>query len=500
MFRQLFIICSILLPVFLAAQETHGLVAKYYFNQGNTESEFQPEPVKAVGVSFRSDRFGNPSSACYLNGSSNSYLNLGTSAALKPAAGTISIWIRITGEIFAGHGAAWNPVIITKNGPGNDFFEAYCIAYSLVNKRISIANTSSSLNQLTAFSIETMSLEEWHHVVMTYDDSWMCLYVDGVLQDRVIKNFRSVFLATDSVMVGNSANVKNNRFFAGAIDDLRIYSRVLTQEEITALYEEPNPNRLHNILKMAGWILLCVAGLCVIVMLIVAKFKRELRREKEKSRLQSQFYAMEMKVIKAQMNPHFIFNSMNSIQQFILASDIENANTYLVKFSRLLRKILESNTDENISVDNEIDILNKYIELEALRFDHAFTYEIISDSRLSGSATRIPQMMIQPFVENAIWHGLLLKEGNKKLKVTFEQVNEKLLSCTIDDDGVGRRAPAPGESVTKSKSLGIHFITQRLELMKKEWGGDYSVKLIDKRNTDGSSNGTRVIITIPILS
>jgi LytS/YehU family sensor histidine kinase len=224
-----------------------------------------------------------------------------------------------------------------------------------------------------------------------------------------------------------------------------------------------------------------------------------IEQEKEKNRIQRQVYEMETRVLKAQMNPHFIFNSMNSIQQFILANDNANANAYLVKFARLLRKILESSTDEHISLDNELDILNKYIEIESLRFEDAFSYEIVVDDKLNRPDTRIPHMLIQPFVENAIWHGLLMKESDKNLKIFFEYVDEHSLWCVVDDNGAGRRAQKTEGSVPKKKSLGIHFTAQRLELMRKEWGGDYGVEIADKVNAQGVSDGTRVKIKIPIL-
>jgi LytS/YehU family sensor histidine kinase len=309
--------------------------------------------------------------------------------------------------------------------------------------------------------------------------------VNGKLENYASKNFRTKFLATDSVMVGNSANTKNSRFLLGSVDDISIYNRVLNPDQVSELYNEPDPNKMHNILKFLFRIFISFTLMLIIAASVQHKFRKELAKEKEKNKLQSQFYEMEMKVIKAQMNPHFIFNSMNSIQQFILANDTENANAYLVRFSRLLRRILESNADENISIENEIDLLTRYIEIESSRFGHAFVFEIISEDRLSGSLKRIPQMLVQPFVENSIWHGLLPKKGIKKLRVQFEYINEKTIACTIEDNGVGRKKATKNEPLAKHKSLGIRFTEQRLELMKKEWGGNYNVTVTDLLNDDG---------------
>lgn len=479
------------------AQSEEGLVAEFTFNNGTPANSVNGTSAKAVGVTYGEDRFGNPGSACFLSGAVGSYLNLGTGADLKPGQGTISLWVKMMGEVYSGQGYECNPIILTKNSEGDDFFEAYAISYGLESKRIGAAASLSSLNQVPILSTGAFELYGWHHLVMTYSDSALCLYIDGKQESTVAKNFRTRFLATDSVMVGYSANIKNQRYFFGYVDDIAIYNRVLSPDDVADLYTEGDPNRYRNLIIM---VLISLAGIAVMVVLVIRKFRKALEKEKEKNRIQRQVFEMETRVIKAQMNPHFIFNSMNSIQQFILADDTANANTYLVKFARLLRKILESSSDEHISLENEVDILQKYIEIESLRFDHAFSYEIVVDEKLSSPNIRIPHMLIQPFVENAIWHGLLQKESTKDLKVIFGYINENTLSCTIDDNGAGRNARKPERPAGKKKSLGIHFTSQRLELMRKEWGGNLGVEITDKVSAPGVSAGTRVLITIPILN
>lgn len=482
-------------------QSAAGLVAKYSFNAGNANNDLTSKSAKTVGVGFGEDRFGNPESACYLYGNNRSYLNLGINPTLKPRNGSISIWIKMLAEDYAGQGYGLNPIILTKNREGNDFFEAYSIGYGLQNKKICTCCSESEMNQIAVYGNQDLVLGKWHHIVITFNDQSLCLYCDGKLQSCAEKNFPTQFLTTDSVMVGNSANTKNSRFFAGFVDDIAIYNRVLSAQEVSDLYNEADPSRAHIIIKIVLMVFVSLAVLFVLVLLLTRKFKRALEKEREKNRLQRMMFEMEMKVIKAQMNPHFIFNSMNSIQQFILANDTENANTYLVKFARLLRKILESSTDEYISVENEVDILHKYIEMESLRFEHEMNYEIVTDEQLKGSNIKIPQMLIQPFVENAIWHGLRIKKGVKKLNIEFKYLNKRLLYCTIDDNGVGRNTnKIQEEVVSKKKSLGISFTHQRLELMRKEWEGEYGFEIIDKLDQQGNSNGTCVKIRIPIIN
>jgi LytS/YehU family sensor histidine kinase len=149
-------------------------------------------------------------------------------------------------------------------------------------------------------------------------------------------------------------------------------------------------------------------------------------------------------------------------------------------------------------VENEVDILRKYMEMEALRFEQEFTYEITASDELLKNNLKIPQMLIQPFMENAIWHGLLMKEGHRTLRIALEKVDDATLSCTIDDNGVGRAHQTSARSSGK-KSLGIQFISQRLHLMQTEYGGEYGVQIIDKTGQDGTAAGTCVKVKIPIV-
>jgi hypothetical protein len=490
-FYGLFFVCG-------QAQPQDGLVARYSFNRGVAINDVSEQAIKAVGVSFAEDRFGNNHSACLLNGNRNSYLNLGVDKSLKPTSGSIVVWVQILQGSYSGVGYESNPIVLTKSRSGDDFFEAYSIAYSLSNKRFGICCTHSDTNQLALISNHTVSLEKWYHLVMTYNDTLMSFYVDGVLEHQSAKNFRTTFLEADSVMIGYTANEKNNRFLYGMVDDISIYSRVLTAEEVRELYNEADPNFWRTLLKYLLLGIVFTTVIWIIVQFFTRKYKRQLLVEKEKRALQHSMYTMEMHVIKAQMNPHFIFNAMNSIQQFVLSNDTENANNYLIRFSRLLRKTLESNTDETINIANEIDIVEKYLEIEALRFDSVFQFSIHCDEKINQQGTQIPQLLIQPFVENAIWHGLIPKIGDKVITITFELINSGMLRCTIDDNGIGRAAASKAKSMSSRKSLGIPFIQQRLQLLSKLAEKEYTMQIIDKVDAQAIALGTTIILNIPI--
>lgn len=497
MIRGLLCICCFLLATGqTAAQSSAGLTAKFSFDQGSTKNEITSAHAKVVGATLTEDRFGNPASAYYFHGNIGSYINLGTDASLKPAQGSVSLWFRMDNIMYAGSGYEANPIMLTKVHTGNDFFESYCFSTDFTSKRLVVVSSNVRQHDTAQACVRSnmrVKLAKWYHAVLCYNDSFLYLYVNGELQNKIAKNFRTKFLAGDSVMLGHTANKKNARYFNGTIDDIAIYNRVLTPEEVRGLYDAPDPNRSHMIIR---WLAAILAGALAIVLLMLLLLKRE----RIKNRKQRQVYEMEMQIIKAQMNPHFIFNAINSVQQFILANDNDNAHRYLVKFSRLLRMILESSQEDHITLENEIDVLTRYIEIEALRFERSFTYEVITDAGINTSKIKLPQMLVQPLVENAIWHGLLPKKGNRKLSIKFTREDPKTLLCIIDDNGVGRRARGEDEMVPKRKSLAISFIYQRLDLMSREGNGKYGIRIIDKTDEYGNSTGTRVIIKMPILT
>jgi hypothetical protein len=502
MSKPLYTLSILLVSLFSFGQPNKGLVAKFTFNNGNSENEINHRRPKIVGSPVTSDRFGNPKSARFFHGNFFSYMNLGTYPELKPESGSVSVWFKIDNIAYNGGGVASNPIILTKSQAGDDFFEAYCITYEYELHRMSFSSTNDQQHQLSIRSSESPALHEWHHAVMAYDDHHMWAYVDGVLQNDgkpLAKNFKTKFLETDSVMLGNMANCKNERFFSGSIDDVLIYNRVLSQEEVLELYNAPDPNRYNIYFKWFYRILILAGFIILIVWLILRKYRNDLEKQKETNRLNARLNELETKAIRTQMNPHFIFNSLNTLQRFILEEDIATSNIYLTKFSKLLRKLLESSTSDTISLKEEMDILNSYIEIEKLRFDNSFEYEITCNIERPESVY-VPFMLVQPFVENAIWHGLLPKKGERFLVVKFSNLDEKRILCVIEDNGVGRNYSAKHKDPLKKKSLAIEFIKQRLELLEKSTGTACSFKIIDKNKETHLGEGTIVEIIIPKLN
>jgi len=204
--------------------------------------------------------------------------------------------------------------------------------------------------------------------------------------------------------------------------------------------------------------------------------------------------------LRLQMNPHFLFNSLSSIQHLIVSQQATKAYKYLTVFSNFLRSLLNYADKNFIPLDAELKILQMYIELESLRFDQSFSYEIKADESLSNDEVLVPSLMVQPFAENAIWHGLLHKEGDKKLSIRFSNNSEEYLTCIIEDNGIGRQK---AETIQKAKitamvheSKGISIIKERLELLQQKTGKPASLEIKDMY-INNEATGTKVIITIP---
>jgi sensor histidine kinase YesM len=209
---------------------------------------------------------------------------------------------------------------------------------------------------------------------------------------------------------------------------------------------------------------------------------------------------LEMKALRAQINPHFIFNSMNSINTMILEGDTEGASHYLSKFSKLIRLILENSENNSVSLQNELAMLESYIQLENLRFKGRIKYNIQVSETIDKENTTLPSMVLQPFIENAIWHGLMHKQSDVKGMINIAIAEEDdMLLCTIEDNGVGRDRAVKLEekSILKTKSMGLQITENRLRLLNKNRPAKL-IHIIDLKDSYDNASGTRVDIRIPL--
>jgi sugar lactone lactonase YvrE len=229
----------------------------------------------------------------------------------------------------------------------------------------------------------------------------------------------------------------------------------------------------------------------LIVTIIQLRINRIRYKERLKTIYNKKISETEMKALRAQMNPHFIFNSLNSINKYILKNDHTNASRYLTRFAKLIRLILDNSNSREIPLSSELEALGLYIEMESLRFTNKFSYEI---------TLQVPPLIIQPYVENAIWHGLLHKESGGRLTIQVKKTNDNMLQCVIEDNGIGRSKAneLKSKSATANKSLGMKLTEERINMLNQYASLNATISITDLEDGKEEATGTRVILTIPI--
>lgn len=253
------------------------------------------------------------------------------------------------------------------------------------------------------------------------------------------------------------------------------------------------------------WAILLMLG--SVIATIWGLFSYRIRHQKkhaqlveEKLRLEQQLDRSITAAIRSQMNPHFLFNALNTIQAYIYQNDRDNATEYLGKFAKLTRTVLTMSTADNITLSSEIEALRLYLELEQMRFNDSFVFAISTQNIAQPDQVQIPSMLIQPYVENAVKHGLLHKKGDRRLNIEFSENNGRL-KVVIEDNGVGRQRSARiNEGQTKRHSpFSSTANSKRMELLNREHKG-YEVHYLDLLNEQHEPQGTRVTLYMPLLT
>jgi ligand-binding sensor domain-containing protein len=248
--------------------------------------------------------------------------------------------------------------------------------------------------------------------------------------------------------------------------------------------------------KRNWFIAIIIAVIILSTWLLVRNYLRRFRQEETYHRSMAE---LEISAIRAQMNPHFIFNAINSIYNFVLTADRKASAVYVARFARLIRNILEFASLKKITLEQELETLRLYMDIEQLRFREAFEYEIKIDSTIHTSSVQIVPLLLQPYIENAIWHGLSPKDGKGKLKITIEK-KEDYLACMIDDNGVGRlQAGLTKQAGITKEPLSSKLNHRRLQLLRDLYGKKFNVQYKDNYLQDGTAAGTTVILHIPQL-
>lgn len=251
------------------------------------------------------------------------------------------------------------------------------------------------------------------------------------------------------------------------------------------------------------WFALLTSILTVFILYFFVKrrvnnLKKEMALTQAKLSLEKELDKSTLASIKAQMNPHFIFNALNTIQSYVYMNDKRNASIYISKFSDLTRSILDMSNKDVITLAEEINALKIYLSLEKMRFEESFDYNIVVDNQLPKDSIIIPPMLLQPYVENAIKHGLLHRKINRKLNVSFNLVNESL-KISIDDNGIGRKKSAELNTIARKNhtSFSTDANRKRIDILRQQYP-QIELKIIDKISPYGEAEGTIVEILLPI--
>jgi LytS/YehU family sensor histidine kinase len=215
-------------------------------------------------------------------------------------------------------------------------------------------------------------------------------------------------------------------------------------------------------------------------------------RSGQQSKVANQMLAL--KSLRSQMNPHFIFNALNSVNHFIAQQDERTANKFLSEFSQLMRLVMENSQEDFISLHKEQEILSLYLKLEHYRFRDKFDYQIEVDKNINADAVEVPPMLIQPYIENAVWHGLRYKDAKGKLDLSFRKELDNIV-VEVTDNGIGRKKSAElkTENQRKHNSTGLKNIQERLQIINRVYHANYRVSVEDLM--EGA--GTRVRIFLP---
>ncbi len=230
---------------------------------------------------------------------------------------------------------------------------------------------------------------------------------------------------------------------------------------------------------------------------IFYKKRRDARQKQQEAEFNTEVSETEMKALRSQMNPHFIFNSLNSIGDYIAKNNVQEADRYLGKFAKLMRMILVNSEQKDVSIADDLKALELYMQLEALRMNNKFTYEIIVDNDIDKEATLIPPLILQPFVENSIWHGIAQKEGPGKISIHIKKEDKNMINCVVEDNGIGRKQSAAIKTAVPKQektSLGMKITQARIDILNKIKNSNAAVQLTDL------AQGVRVEVKLPLAT
>jgi two-component system, LytTR family, sensor kinase len=360
---------------------------------------------------------------------------------------------------------------------------------------LSIANNSSAI-QFLEKSIAIAKKVNDQTVLLT---TTKLLYETNFVQN----DFKNAFLNLKTYAeINEQINGNDKQQIIAEINTK--YETEKKSAQIKSLSQQKKISELEN-KRQKTTLLVLIVGIISAVIMGLLFFKRYktnqqnqlLKSEIEKAQAESKATESELKALKSQMNPHFIFNALNSIQEQFMFGDKLVANEQMGNFTSLTRQILSVSGKKKIPLSSEIDILSKYLELEKMRFETDFEYNIHFDENIDEEYVELPPMLVQPFVENSIKHGLLHKKGAKKIEIKF-QLNdaEDQLICIVEDNGIGRKKAASIKQKNQHNSFSTASVAQRLQMINEN--DDQNLVYEDLEDENGNPLGTKAVLKIAL--
>lgn len=308
--------------------------------------------------------------------------------------------------------------------------------------------------------------------------------------DRAESISHQLFLLNDSIRLTDIFLENLNSYIIYNASGERIGLEKDLGKAISIAKESLKPKKKEINKSTLQGIILFLSGFIILFLILFLTYKYRMKQRLKKQRQEKRLRELQMAAIRAQMNPHFLFNSLNSVQNLIQQNRAQEAHLYLSDFAGMIRKVLRNSDKEEVSLAEEIEMLEQYLNLEQLRFD--FKYDIEVDDEIDQNLFMVPSMILQPVAENAILHGLQHKTGDKKLAVKISKL-ANAVQIIIEDNGIGIKEAK--KLKTNSNGVGLRMNEERIQMMKEKYGGNYSFKLTDL--TEQGVEGTRVEIVIP---
>ncbi|MCB2222370.1 MAG: tetratricopeptide repeat protein [Bacteroidetes bacterium] len=371
--------------------------------------------------------------------------------------------------------------VFTELGMQRDLAETWLsmakISYSLKRYHDALEKYKSCLSIAESLNLKNAMMQANEGISKTYE-------VLGQT-DEAFRHYRLYIAARDSIYTAESNKM---------IEEVKAEYEMIQKDQEISLLKSQNELQLFKI-ERSQYILLSVGGLVLLLTISGILFIRQ-----ERLRMGQKNILLQQKLLRTQMNPHFIFNALTNIQSFMVTHRIDQAGNYLTRFSRLLRDILTNSREEQISLDREINTIENYLSLQQLRYSNRFDYVIDVQQALDVDDIMIPPMLAQPFIENAIEHGIRHKKEKGKIRVQLMQVDHHL-QLEVEDNGVGRAKARELEKDEEKDhlSMATSITRERIDFLRRRYRKYIEMKIEDLFDENGAPSGTKVHFVIPFF-